>query len=243
MIKRFGHKINLLEIERVILDHNHVQQCICIWKKKNQFVIALYTSNENITSDIWKYLRVILNIYSLPDYLLRVDILPINEHGKISLSKSEILYKNLFERIDSNVNVVSLFISLVSKYSLWDKNINNVINKSFIDIGGTSIQAVQLINEFENITSKNISDLYIKLLDKECSINSVVEFLHHNTEINLNAVENDESFSKNNIKRSIKYEINDSVKRSRSISAKFETIWKFNTGKCIDARPVLCKNK
>ncbi|XP_077296949.1 aminoadipate-semialdehyde dehydrogenase isoform X2 [Arctopsyche grandis] len=239
LVKRFGHKVNILEIESVAFKFKGIDQCFCFWRETNSMLILFYISNENIKHSFWKYLSENLNAYSMPDDLIKVDALPMNNHGKISLYKTEELYKNLIENRINTLNDKHILLTMINRYISNVLNFEDIKNKSFINLGGTSIAAVQMTNQLENNYNTTFPELYTYLLDVECPLVTVLDFLKSFSI--LNHTEN----------KSIKRNLNtielpvESLKKQCHAKTKlnFELVWSFNTGKCVDAKTIFYTNK
>lgn len=162
-IKIRGFRIELDEIKVAIQSYGSVKDAVAIVKtnNNNKQIYAYYTSE--VTEDNTKlieYLKTKLPIYMVPSKIMQLDVIPINQNGKIDR-------KNLPE-------IEGQFIESeydVSKYTGVYKIIYNIFSKitgvetisptdSFFDIGGDSISVIKVISELSkenlNVTFQDI---------------------------------------------------------------------------------------
>lgn len=80
-IKINGNRVELSEIESIIIAHPLVQACSVIFYKNKLY--CLIVSKHKETLGLQKYLKQHLPKYMIPTHLLPLDSLPINQNGKI----------------------------------------------------------------------------------------------------------------------------------------------------------------
>lgn len=81
-IKHYGHRIELGEIENVVLSLSNIYQCACIYDSDKSRIILFYSGEEEKES-VSKLLKVSLQDYMIPEVILRVDRIELNQNGKI----------------------------------------------------------------------------------------------------------------------------------------------------------------
>lgn len=86
-IKHMGYRIELEEIENVLIQHKDIDQATVIYKRTHSThgkIIAFIASRKNIEeSDIIKKVRELLPTYMVPSKVIFLKSLPKNQNGKI----------------------------------------------------------------------------------------------------------------------------------------------------------------
>ena len=148
-VKLRGLRIELSEIENVLIEHFSISNCIVVKKISNdnhEFLCAYYTSDEIINeNNLRSVLKSKLPNYMVPQFFVKLDKLPYTPNGKID---KKALPDIDFDKIKSNKEITKprneidniLISSLVDLLKI--KNIS--INDSFYDLGGDSLVAIQL---------------------------------------------------------------------------------------------------
>ena len=85
-IKRYGHRIELGDIEKNVLEHRLVDECICLFKKETDELNLFYSGKIN-KDELSQYLRKKLPNFMLPSKYIRLEKLPTNANGKIDRNK------------------------------------------------------------------------------------------------------------------------------------------------------------
>lgn len=90
-VKILGMRVELKEIQRVMLDHPSVKQAYVLTKNINESKIlaAFYTTGDSRISEssLLAYLRTVLPHYMVPAICVRLDEMPLTEHNKTDLKK------------------------------------------------------------------------------------------------------------------------------------------------------------
>ena len=173
-VKLNGFRVELEEINQVLLKHPDVKSSVTIIHEENnkKYIIAYYVE-ENSTNeeDLIKYLKASLPFYMIPKRLIKMDNLPINTNGKIDKTK---LPK--FELVDVEEEYIEPSTPTELRLAEIWKNLFNAdkvgVNYNFFDIGGDSLLAIKLcsivLSNFNiNITVKDIyNNPYLKDLAK-----------------------------------------------------------------------------
>lgn len=89
LIKHFGYRIELMEIEHVIIDRlKLVNNCCAVYQKEKQEIVLCYESEEDIAMSEWRQkLSAVLPHYMVPKQYIRFDLMPCNTNGKIDRLK------------------------------------------------------------------------------------------------------------------------------------------------------------
>ena len=173
-VKLNGFRVELEEINQVLLKHPDVKSSVTIIHEENnkKYIIAYYVE-ENSTNeeDLIKYLKTSLPFYMIPKRLIKMDNLPINTNGKIDKTR---LPK--FELVDVEEEYIEPSTPTELRLAEIWKNLFNTdevgANYNFFDIGGDSLLAIKLcsivLSNFNiNITVKDIyNNPYLKDLAK-----------------------------------------------------------------------------
>lgn len=149
-LKLNGHRIELGEIRSVFIEHPFVNDAIVIVRTHsygNTQLIAYFVCSEGVSIDVSElkdFIKMKLPPYMIPVFLIALDKLPLTSNGKIdrkalpipeSLSKRSgyLAPRNEIEEILVEVWQNALNIEQVG------------INDNFFDLGGASIQSIQVV--------------------------------------------------------------------------------------------------
>ncbi|KAF9814728.1 hypothetical protein SFRURICE_014823 [Spodoptera frugiperda] len=239
VIKRFGHKVNLMNIEAAIMQCPRVKTCSCLWLPK-PMLLAVYFSSETLSSqELSDFLKCKLDDKHWPDKIIRVDNLPTNSHGKVSkytlCSMLEKLMKVPLTEDSIKVSFMKELKATIGTNFIYDQ----IKDKDFFALGGTSFLAISLCNSL-SLACPQFGKLILPyLMTQKHTIDEIMQIAYKQLCM-------DETKARKRLKRtrneSENAAIDEFVKRSslRSISSvEFATIWRYDTGKCVDASPVL----
>lgn len=247
-IKRFGHKVHLQYIEASIMQCPKVKTCACLWLPK-PLLLVVYFSSESINSqELSDFLKCKLDDKHWPDKIIRVNNLPTNNHGKISkqaLCKEYEKTTGIPQTLDS---LKSLFLNELKLVLRKCFTYDQIKNKDFFAIGGTSFLALSMCNRL-SLTFPAFGKLILPyLITQQNTIDEIMQIVQKD-------IFGDESNRKKAIKRfrttsetSKAAENNvdtQSCKKANIILdsstnyVEFVTLWTFDTGKCVDASPTL----
>lgn len=179
-VKIRGLRIELQEIEERFLEHTNILKAIVLNKKigmVNQLV-AYYTSKDGEEIlDLRTFLASKLPTYMIPNYIIKLDTMPLNSNGKIDRSK----LLDLDIKISSS-NYVAPRNSLENDLcEIWSNLLgcNIGIEDNFFELGADSLIAINfktlLLKSNINIDI-SYGDLFkyptIKLLCENCLQNN-----------------------------------------------------------------------
>ncbi|SHJ98997.1 non-ribosomal peptide synthase domain TIGR01720/amino acid adenylation domain-containing protein [Clostridium cavendishii DSM 21758] len=150
-VKIRGHRIELEEIEKALLEHNLIKNVIVIERKDNndnKLLFAYIISEKEIPyKELKAWLSNYVPEYMLPNRFIYVKEFPLTSNGKINynmlpmdniVEKEVIPFKNEYEKqLISSMKEV-LGISHIS------------IKDNFYQLGGDSIKAIQLSSKLKN---------------------------------------------------------------------------------------------
>jgi len=166
-VKIRGHRVELTEIEEQLLTYDGISQCVVVNKSmpnESNTLVAYYASLSAIEPlSIKNYATKKLPNYMIPDIFIPLETLPLTKSGKIdrnALTEQSIQLKSVNDtdipKSDVEIILADIYCSLL--------NINEVgTNDNFFDIGGHSINAIQLLARINkafdtSITLKSIFD-------------------------------------------------------------------------------------
>ncbi|XP_055591934.1 beta-alanine-activating enzyme isoform X2 [Uranotaenia lowii] len=227
MIKRFGVRVGLSRIESTAERYRGISRTCCVFKPDSNKIVLFYTGCDKPTTEFRKFLSSNLDQAEVPDDLQWVNEFPLSTHGKIDRRAllqmmnergEELCIEYWFKRQISNLFGVFSSNSVDTKRVRFD---TSVLDKSFIDFGGTSIQALRIVTDIQENFHLKARDLMGMLLDQSISIEAVLGYLR-----TIRAVSSREICTE--------FSVN-----SQKIVAKPV----YDLGKCIDATPTIIVSK
>ncbi len=85
-IKYLGHRIELEEIEKAIMDIKEVIRCCCVFDEEKSKLYAFYIGNIS-KSLLNQNLRKVLPIFMIPTKIIQLEEFPLTKNGKIDRKK------------------------------------------------------------------------------------------------------------------------------------------------------------
>lgn len=86
-IKHQGYRIDLSEIEHVVLNTTSFEMACCVYSSGREIVLFYQAANEDDLIEVKKSLLKALPKYMVPTKMLRIDKMPLNPNGKIDRNK------------------------------------------------------------------------------------------------------------------------------------------------------------
>jgi amino acid adenylation domain-containing protein/non-ribosomal peptide synthase protein (TIGR01720 family) len=160
-VKINGIRIELAEIEKVLISHKAIRQVLVIsYKKSNRedSLVCYTTENEKIeTADLIEHLKIYLPDYMIPSFFVTLKEFPLNINGKIdrkALPKPEEL---MYERINYEplANRTEEELARIWEETLGLKRIG--ANNPYMEIGGNSLNAIKIISRIYKTFEVEIS--------------------------------------------------------------------------------------
>lgn len=226
IIKLFGRKVNLCEIETCARAIDGVEEAICIHDEKHNS-IALFIKIVDDFDDIKRQITKILQKLGVYVKIYRVISIPLTAHGKISKrdllntaqshdnekhSTAESVYLIIQDLINESLGTQIELTSLSESHKKQKQDIDS----SFIHLGGNSLKAIQIVDEFERKIGTSIPQVLTMLLDDRIAIREILSHL-----INVN-------------------QSNESHERVIEPISEMKPRWRIDMKKCIDATPTVC---
>lgn len=85
-IKHMGHRIELSEIENVMMSNENINRAVCIFDSEKDKINAFYVGSIEPT-DVIVFLRDKLPAFMIPHKCVKKDVFELNENGKIDRKK------------------------------------------------------------------------------------------------------------------------------------------------------------
>lgn len=158
-VKVRGFRIELGEIEQALARQDKVSQAVVkiIDDEMGNFICAYYLGSADAGA-LRDNLRLSLPEYMVPSTIVKLDSIPMTLNGKID-------YKSLPVPEHSRPDLLVEFVAaetpsqqLVEKY--WKKfiRIQNIgIDDNFFDLGGTSLVAIKIMVEINQVSPKKLT--------------------------------------------------------------------------------------
>ena len=168
-IKLRGFRIELSEIDSKILTYPGIKESVTVINS-NQ-ICSYIISNETISLDkLTNYLKGILPVFMIPNFIMQLDSLPLNVNGKVDKKKLPTpSLINADKKIIPARNEIDKLIIEELKNTIHVDNIS--IGDSFFGIGGDSLNAITLCTHLSSKLNINISikDIFDKPIIKDLS--------------------------------------------------------------------------
>lgn len=156
-VKVNGHRIELLEIENVILKNSRIKEAVVLKKEKGmrEWLSAYLVTSDHLTLE---KINLFIGQY-LPDYMLLnelfiLDELPVNSNGKVDRKALTCVTTNLQEEtIPAYSTDVEKELAIIWKSVL---NFYPEPDTTFFDCGGTSIDIANIISLINEKFNKNL---------------------------------------------------------------------------------------
>lgn len=165
-VKHHGHRIELSEIEAVLINHEHIQQAVVSIEQinNNATLIAVVRTDtvEVSEGELKNYLAGKLPMHMVPAHLLMAD-LGINHNGKLDLKQARTIVANHSFGMKSHDLPENPLQQTV--WEIWKKILPGAqigIYDNFFACGGDSMAAIRLCAEISGSLEKTVSvaDIY-----------------------------------------------------------------------------------
>lgn len=200
-VKINGHRIELLEIEKVIKNSSIVKHCMVSLHPGNKDQIITFV--EFVESDntieptriLSNYLKTSLPNYMVPARIIRVSNFPILIAGKADKSKLFLLLEDKEEvPIPMGFSISHIEDEIIETWKEIFNNSTIKVNDNFMDLGGGSIQSILLVNK---LLKKGIqikpSDIFLYPTVSELA--KVAQLIHSDKHLNFDRQNTNLQFS------------------------------------------------
>ncbi|HYF82321.1 MAG TPA: amino acid adenylation domain-containing protein [Clostridia bacterium] len=179
-VKIRGFRIELGEIENRLLTYEGVKEAVVVAKgdeSGNKYLSAyLVSEKEHTVAKLREHLNKELPTYMIPAYFIQLDKMPMTPNGKVD--RKTLADSSKLEESDGGINTGALYVGprnyLEEKLvEVWEKvlKLNKIsIKDDFFEIGGNSINILQVINLISN-------EMDIELRMADLFINKTIEEL------------------------------------------------------------------
>lgn len=180
-VKINGYRIDLCEVEKVLLAHDGVEDAVVLTNEKynEKYMIAFLVLNGEMNEhDIKKSMYTKLPQYMHPEKVVVVDRIPVNKNGKIDSNYLLQEYVDLIEIQNDRDDLGSEEEQLLHIWrQVLDKNEIH-INDNFFEAGGTSMKALKVKSLLEETYHKEIS---VTVIFEYPTIRLLAEYLKNRT--------------------------------------------------------------
>ena len=168
-VKIQGHRIEPGEIEATLQAHSEVRQTVVVARaqphgEKQLVAYVVAASRRRFSTDqLKRYLAERLPLYMIPAQIVLVDCLPLNGNGKVdrsALPAPEALRGHESPAALPETEGLHPPLALEEKLAaLWGKVLNGSVGRedNFFDLGGTSLQWMELHAELTKTLGQEIS--------------------------------------------------------------------------------------
>ncbi|XP_011637640.1 beta-alanine-activating enzyme [Pogonomyrmex barbatus] len=178
IVKRFGNKVNLRELERVATELSFVRNCATFWDAKSHklyLCLSITDTKREISKlkdDIMSHLKILPAIYK-PDKIIIVECFNFTTSGKIchaSLrqicrdSETEVISAN-----DLSADADEIF------ENLWSNHMKSK-DAGFLASGGTSITALQISSAAAEVFNIEFPEL-VGMLLRDCTFDKCFDYI------------------------------------------------------------------
>ncbi len=145
-----GYRVEVGEIEKVLLNHDSISEVVVKVKKtenQEKYLAAYLVASESlIVSELRAFMLQKVPLYMVPAYFIQLDAMPLTLNGKID-------QKSLPE-IDGNIGIESEYIPPVDEteekiIKIWQRilKVEKIgANYNFFDLGGNSLNATTIVS-------------------------------------------------------------------------------------------------
>jgi amino acid adenylation domain-containing protein len=158
-IKIRGYRVELGEIEVVLLDYPAIREVIVVYREFTNFpgekrLAAYYVSSDNQTlssSELRSFLRNRLPDYMLPNFFISLERLPLMQNGKVNRAALPDPQREGAETegIKAPQSEVEMILAEIWVDVLNLEKIS--VGENFFDLGGHSLLAAQMINHVNDV--------------------------------------------------------------------------------------------
>ncbi|MGM9979487.1 MAG: amino acid adenylation domain-containing protein [Clostridium sp.] len=214
-VKIRGYRIETKEIEFYINSIDKIHDNVVVPKidgNNEKCLCAYYVAEEEISiGEIRKYLSSKLPQYMIPTFFIKIPKIPVNSNGKVD-------YKVLPSPINKIVDE-KIFVPVQGEienkiHQVWSEllNITSIsATENFFDIGGNSINAIQIVAKLQVEYDINVNDIFEhqtirelakNVLSNKNNLKKIVEKIKYNNS-NKNIIEEKEYLSKEEVSNKI----------------------------------------
>jgi acyl-coenzyme A synthetase/AMP-(fatty) acid ligase/acyl carrier protein len=185
-VKIRGFRIELEEIEEQLLNHGQIKEAVVIDRRNESgdkylaaYLVPGTAGEENHVnvSELKEYLSLRLPYYMIPDYFVTLDKIPLTPNGKVN--------RNALPEFDGvRPHMAAAYVPPESEKEkiiadIW-KGVLKLeqvgIYDNFFDLGGNSLNVIQLNQDLNDAFKK---DIPVAALFKYLTISTFIQYLTH----------------------------------------------------------------
>lgn len=155
-VKIRGNRVELGEVENNLQKYKKVKNTVVIPKETDNgelFLVGYFESLEEVSSvELRNFMKEFLPDYMIPQHFVRLEKIPLTTSGKINKQELLNVDYNTFQEVNNYVaprNDIELKLVDVWKRVLKKEKVG--IYDDFFALGGHSLKATNLINEYQKI--------------------------------------------------------------------------------------------
>ena len=188
-VKLRGIRIELDEIEKRVLEFDGIVNCLVEYKETEhvekaetnsgiydeQIIIIYYITDDVIDENLLKfYLKQHLPSYMVPNYFIKINEIPLNKNGKVDYSglpdyKELLCKKHIEARTKTEKMVIEIWKNII--------DVDNIsVTDSFMDIGGNSLNILNLIS---NIYDEFNVEINLEDLFNDSTVEATAKYIDH----------------------------------------------------------------
>lgn len=237
-VKRFGKLIDLERIRQLAITEPHVRNAYCHYDDATKSILLAVAVGGNAHPSVCtekslrSFLHSCLSKFECPDKIVVLPgQLPLSAHGKVMIGDLLASHRNKLICMKRSTNGAGEFFIAKLNYAFGLtlsvkmqrdpkavslKKQKTDLDRSFVDVGGTSMMAMQISSEIDRLFDRTYPLLIGHLLNETFSIWNVVRYLENADNI-------------------------DDLK-ILSVTVEMATqMWKVDLTKCIDADPTIIR--
>ena len=180
-VKLNGLRIELNEIENVLLAHNSVKEAVVIVREDradDKRIVAYYTGESNLDTDTLKeHLAQQLPVYMVPHHFVQMQALPLTESGKVN--RKALPKPTLDIAATDGTYVAPATEAEKVLQTIWEKAFGvekPSVATQFSDLGGNSMLLLKIFKLIQDSTSYTIS---IPQLFQHSTIKALAHYLEN----------------------------------------------------------------
>ena len=164
MVKVRGQAVDLAEVELTLLQHASVKEALVVARpsrlRADQSQLTAYVVRQPgaavSAADLRAHLRSLLPEYMLPAYLVFLDGMPLNPHGKVDRAalpeppERELLEEDDLPADDAEAKLVEIWRGILRAERIG-------VRDNFFEIGGDSLSVLSMIIEVEKAFETRVS--------------------------------------------------------------------------------------
>ncbi|MBA4532701.1 non-ribosomal peptide synthetase [Brevibacillus halotolerans] len=147
-VKIRGHRVELGEVETVLLRYHKIREAAVIAKKdelEQAYLCAYFVETEQVsTTELREHVAKDLPVYMIPSYFVRLDKMPLTPNDKIDRKALPEPHASLLDTTEFEAPTTEIEAILAE---IWQSVLGNNrvgIHDNFYALGGDSIKAIQV---------------------------------------------------------------------------------------------------